>query len=93
MSILQEWFSEEFLKENNFKKISDDGQYGKYESINPNGYRTLSFNRKGISLSYEGNKLEPNIAIELRLDGGTRNGFNGIVYNSEDFKKVLSLIR
>lgn len=89
----KQWFNEDFLKENNFKKISDDGQYGNYESIIPNGYTTLEFNRGGIGLSYSGVNLEPNIAIGLKLDFGTRTAFNGIIYTMEDFINTLKLIR
>ncbi len=89
----KQWFNEDFLKENNFKLIKDDGQYGEAESIKPNGYRTLNFNRAGVSVSYEGDKLEPNIAIGLKLDGGTRHGFNGIIYSKEDFITIAKLIR
>lgn len=89
----KDWFNEAFLKENNFKLIRDDGKYGYAESIKPNGYVTLEFNRGGIGLSYLGDKLEPNIAIGLKLDGGTRTAFNGIIYSEEDFITVLKLIR
>lgn len=89
----KQWFNKDFLKENNFKLTKDDGQYGYAESIKPNGYTTLEFNRKGIGLSYSGIKLEPNIAIGLKLDGGTRTVFNGIIYSEKDFIKILKLIR
>lgn len=87
------WFNEKFLNDNNFKVLSDDGQYGKAESIKPLGYRTLSFNREGVSCDYFGNPLENNVAMEVRLDAGGRSGFNGIVYNAEDFIKVMTLVR
>lgn len=89
----KQWFDKDFLKENNFKLKKDDGKYGYAQSIKPNGYVTLEFNRGGIGLSYLGDKLEPNIAIGLKLDGGTRTAFNGIIYSEEDFITVLKLIR
>lgn len=71
----------------------DDGQYGKGYEKKTGGWKQLSWNREGIGLSYLGEPLEKNVAVSVKLDGGTRTGFNGMVRNAEELKLVINLAR
>lgn len=81
--------SKPFLKELGFKTVKDDGQYGQAKCIRANGMTTIAWNRKGRSCTYFGEKLEPNIAIEIRKDGGTRAAFNGYIFNERELEYLL----
>jgi len=89
-------FSDDFLKEIGFKLI-------KYEknSFKPNQYYGIAIDRIGLthiywnedghSVTYFGDKLEPNISVSVRKDADTRTVFNGYVFNQDDMRKILKL--
>jgi len=93
---------EDFIKENieklGFKLIKyeestwDKGVfYGVAHDIKANGMTQLQWCSGGHSCTYFGDKLEKNISIGVKKDGGTRHAFNGYVFTLEDFERVLKL--
>lgn len=81
--------SKEFMKELGFKTTKDDGQYGQAKCIKTNGMTVIYWNREGRSCTYFGEKLEKNIAIEIRKDADTRTAFNGYIFCQSDLKDIL----
>lgn len=82
-------FSKEFMKELGFKTVKDDGVYGKAIDIKTNGMTVIYWNREGRSCTYFGEKLEKNIAVEIRKDADTRTAFNGYIFNQYDIRELL----
>lgn len=66
---------------------------GKYfgKAKDKTGMTTINWSTKGHGVTYFGDKLEQNISVEIRKDGGTRIVFNGYCHSKEDFLKVLTL--
>jgi len=88
----KDFFDKDFLKEIGFLITSDDGTYGKAESISPKGKKLLFWNREGTSCDYFGIPItKKNAFFVVEEDGGTRTVFHGIVYSQEDIKLILSL--
>lgn len=87
--ILKEGLSKEYLKSIGFKVTKDDGQYGEAKEIRTNGMTVLHWNREGHSVTYFGEKLEPNIAISLGKDGGTRTAFSGYIFDEKELEYIL----
>lgn len=71
----------------------DDGQYGRGYEKKTGGWKQLSWNREGFGVSYLGVPLEKNSAVEIKLDGGTRTGFHGMVRNAAELELVINLTR
>lgn len=93
-----EIFTEEFLKEIEFKNIplpkskySKKGQYGKAQSIKGAGITTLNWNNEGASCTYFGEPLEANVFLGIEKDWGTRRAFNGYVFNQDDVRRLLKM--
>jgi hypothetical protein len=82
-------FDSNYLESIGYKVVSDDGVYGKAESIRPKGKKILSWNREGTEINYFGDKIPFAYFIGIKDDGGTRTSFNGIVRNKEDLKFIL----
>lgn len=96
--VLDEWyepvykpitFSKAFMKELGFKTTKDDGIYGEAKCIRTNGMTVINWNRQGSTLTYFGDKLETNIGVEIRKDGGTRTAFNGYIFHEDQLKDLL----
>ncbi len=81
--------SKPFMKELGFRTTKDDGQYGQAKCIRTNGMTTIAWNREGRHCTYFGEKLEPNISVEIRKDCGTRLAFNGYIFNERELKDIL----
>ncbi len=81
--------SKTFMKELGFKTIKDDGIYGQAKDIRTNGMTVIEWNREGRTCTYFGDKLNPNIALSIKKDGGTRNAFNGYIFNERELKDLL----
>ena len=95
---LNEWYepvyetislSKEFMLLYGFKTIKDDGIYGEAIDIKGNGMTVIYWNREGRNVSYFGEKLDSNIGIEIRKDGGTRCVFNGYIFNEDELNYIL----
>lgn len=91
-------FTPEFLKEINFilisEKTSEYKPFQIYGSAKDQiGMTYIYWNEDGPSCTYFGEPLEPSNYMEVRKDGDTRTAFNGYVFNQDDVRKVLSLIR
>lgn len=84
-------FDPAFIEEIGFRLVKDDGQYGEAKDIRGNGITVLNWNREGHSCTYFGDALEPNAALSIKKDGGTRRAFSGYIYNREQIKLLLSL--
>lgn len=65
--------------------------YGTAESLFPKGMTIINWNTRGCSCTYNGDKLQPNIAISVMKDGGTRTVFNGYIFNEEQLKTIINL--
>lgn len=91
-----EIFTEEFLKEINFKLIDKSTSvfapysvYGKAKDRT--GMTIIQWCEEGHSCTYFGDKLEPNTSVGVLKDGGTRYAFNGYVFNQDDVRRILKL--
>lgn len=84
-------FSKTFMKEIGFRTTKDDGKYGEAKCIRTNGMTKIAWNREGRSCTYFGDKLTPNISVEIRKDGGTRLAFNGYIFYENQLKDILKL--
>lgn len=92
-------FTEEFLEEIGFERTyTSDGsgyelknQYGKAQDKRTKGMTILEWNNEGHSCTYFGEPLESNVSFGIKKDAGTRNAFNGYVYNQEQVKLLLNL--
>jgi hypothetical protein len=89
VNVLKEGLSADFLKDLGFKVIKDDGQYGEAHDIKTNGMTVLNWNREGHWCTYFGEKLEPNISISIKKDGGTRYAFNGYIFDEKELEYLL----
>lgn len=98
--LLNDWYepvyekislSKEFMEKIGFKTTSDDGIYGEAIDIRTNGMTKINWNREGRNKTYFGEKLEPNIAVEIRKDGGTRIAFNGYIFHQGDLRDLLKM--
>lgn len=95
--LLDEWYkptyakismSKEFMLENGFKTVSDDGVYGEAVDIR-SGMTTINWNRKGHTVTYFGEILKPNIAVMIQKDNKSRTAFNGYIFSQFDLRKLL----
>lgn len=85
-------FDKDFLSELGFKVTEDNGQYGKAQSLRPNGKILLYWNREGASCDYFGTpEKRENSYFRIEEDGGTRTVFNGIVYTKEQIELLLKI--
>lgn len=84
-------FEKEYLNSIGFETVSDDGQYGKAESIRARGMTILEWNRKGASCTYFGDKLDKNCYFGIRKDGDTRTVFSGYIYDREQLELLIKL--
>jgi len=91
---MEDFFKKEFLLSLGFKVTEDNGQYGKAESIRPKGKILLSWNREGTNINYFGDPMPggKNSFFGVEEDGGTRTGFNGIVYSEDDVKFIVDRV-
>lgn len=55
------------------------------------GMTIIHWATDGHSCTYFGDKIEPNITVNIGKDGDTRTVFNGYCFNREDFERVLKL--
>ena len=55
------------------------------------GMTIIEWSTEGHSCTYFGDKLEFNMSVGIKKDGGTRTVFNGYCFNAEDFKRILEL--
>lgn len=101
-------FTPEFLEEIGFKEEkkyisqgflgSPDREifvkppYGRAIDKRTNGMTVLSWNEEGTKINYFSEPVEENIFLAIGKDGGTRTGFNGIVHNQDDVRKLLKLV-
>lgn len=91
----QDIFTPEFLKEIGFKPEESEStksnpeQYGKAKD--KIGLTHLYWNNEGRSVTYFGDKLEPNVHMTLRKDADTRSVFVGYVFSQDDVRKILKL--
>lgn len=83
--------SKEFMRELGFNTIRDDGVYGEAIDIRTNGMTIINWNREGHSCTYFGDKLESNINLEIKKDGGTRTVFCGYIFNENELKDILRM--
>lgn len=65
--------------------------YGVAFDIKGNGITQINWCTGGHSVTYFGEKLEENISLSIKKDGGTRHAFNGYVFSPDDLKRVLKL--
>lgn len=65
--------------------------YGEADHIRGGGMTKLNWCTGGHSVTYFGDKLNPNISISIKKDGGTRHAFNGYVFSPGDLRRVLEL--
>jgi len=94
---MENFITEELLKELGFNLISlkkshhskSEDLYGK--AVDKFGMTYIYWNTGGHSVTYFGEKLEPNIGVSIKKDGDTRTAFNGYCFNVYDFKRVLKL--
>jgi len=87
--VITEGLSAEYLKSLGFKVVKDDGQYGEAVDIRANGMTILNWNREGRGVTYFGEKLEPNIGLTIKKDGGTRTAFNGYIFDEKELEYIL----
>lgn len=76
-------------KQSTFDKPEKNIWYGKAQDRI--GMTIIHWCTDGHGVTYFGEKIKPNITVNLGKDGGTRTVFNGYCFNKEDFKKVLTL--
>jgi len=95
---MQKIFTSKFLAEIGFKKVrlpkspyNKAGKYGKAKSIKGSGITVIRWNNEGHSCTYFGDKLLPNVSVEVKKDWDTRTAFNGYAYTQDDVRKILSL--
>lgn len=91
-----EIFTPEFLKEIGFeltkKSKSIFKPYAVYgEAKDRIGMTVIQWCEEGHSVTYFGDKLEPNTSVGILKDGGTRYAFNGYVFNQDDVRRILKL--
>lgn len=86
---LKEGLSKEYLESLGFKVVKDDGQYGEAKDIRTNGMTIINWNREGHGVTYFGEKLEPNISVGIKKDGGTRTIFNGYIFDESELEYLL----
>lgn len=86
-------FTDDFIKEINFKFVNCDenSQYGEASSNYPNGMTIINWNNEGHHCTYFGDKLESNVSMSIKKDGGTRTVFNGYVFTQDDIRNLLKL--
>lgn len=72
-----------------YDKPDDNVWYG--EAKDRIGMTFINWSTEGHHCTYFGKKLENNISVSIRKDGGTRTVFNGYCFNKEEFLKVLEL--
>jgi len=84
-------FTKEFIEEIGFKfTVGDENsQYGEAVSKKPNGMTVINWNNGGHFCTYFGEKLEPNVSMSIKKDGGTRTAFNGYVFSQDDVRFLL----
>jgi len=84
-------FHVDFLARKGFVVLEDDGVRG--VAVDRSGWKVLNWNREGCGVSYFGEKMEKNSWLEVHMDGGTRKGFHGVVYNREHVELLIDLTR
>ena len=98
--LLNEWYkpiyadislSKNFMKSIGFKTTKDDGIFGEAKDIKSNGMTIINWNRNGRIYSYFGKKLDKNIDISIKKDGGTRTAFDGYIFCEHQLKELLEL--
>jgi len=98
--LLNDWYepvyktislSKEFMSKVGFKTTSDDGVYGEAICVRTNGMTVINWNREGRNCTYFGEKLEPNIAVTIKKDGGTRTAFNGYIFREDQLGDLLKM--
>jgi hypothetical protein len=87
------WLTQEYLYAIGYKKLSDDGQYGKYVNewpkvvsrtygVLPSGYRKLTFNRDP----------KHGVFLEIGADWDTRFSIrNALIINEQEFITLLNV--
>ncbi len=84
-------FDKDYLKSIGFNVTKDNGQYGEAKCIRANGMTVIQWNREGHSCTYFGDKLEKNVSVGIKKDGGTRTAFSGYVYSREQLELIINL--
>lgn len=99
---LEEWYDPiyakielgmDYLDSLGFKTVKDDGQYGEAIEKRTNGMTIINWNREGAHCTYFGDKLEKNIYVCVKKDGGTRTVFNGYIFNERELSFILDRVR